>query len=138
MIEVCSTNKCCRSFAGGEQTPAPAPAPAKWGKTPAPAPALPLRCTALINLCVFPQNYILIFFIHFRFGTFFSPLLSFICLFKLWFIFYVKKVSGIRSFCILRGNRYIYRNRFKTAQDFTSLEALTQWTGEFVPRPYSN
>ena len=36
MIEVCSTNKCCRSFAGGEQTPAPAPAPAKWGKTPAP------------------------------------------------------------------------------------------------------
>ena len=51
MIEVCSANKCCRSFAGGEQTPAPAPAPAKWGKTPAPAPApapaLRLRCTAL-------------------------------------------------------------------------------------------
>ena len=38
MIEVCSTNKCCRSFAGGEQTPAPAPA--KLIKTPAPAPAL--------------------------------------------------------------------------------------------------
>ena len=37
MIEVCSTNKCCRSFAGGEQTPAPAPTAAKWGKTPAPA-----------------------------------------------------------------------------------------------------
>ena len=36
MIEVCSTNKCCRSFAGGEQTPAPAPAPAKLVKTPAP------------------------------------------------------------------------------------------------------
>ncbi|XP_046854689.1 transmembrane channel-like protein 7 [Xenia sp. Carnegie-2017] len=31
------------------------------------------------------------------FGTFFSPLLSFICLFKLWILFYVKKTSVLRN-----------------------------------------
>ena len=58
MIEVCSTNKCCRSFAGGEQTPAPAPAPAKLVKTP--APALRLRCTALIQIVLDVVNFNLV------------------------------------------------------------------------------
>ena len=45
---VCSTNKCCWSFAGIEQTPAPA----KWAKTPAPA----FRHTALPGGMDFTQK----------------------------------------------------------------------------------
>ena len=61
MIDVCSTNKCIRSFAGGEQTPAPAPAklvktPAlrlRWSKTRSKTPqktCLALVKTALNNV----------------------------------------------------------------------------------------